>query len=354
MYYSDKKGRKIKEQLGEEKIIVDIKNKDFRIKFFKSYAWLFPLIITLSILINIGNFNIILSNSEKVIGLIIFAVSILSTIILFCSESCKIYFEEDYLILENKLRKKKIFDINKYPRIYIRRRVYWVNLNNSRGYEQKETYDLYIEQNNELLTLDIKTCGYEKIQQFIENLEMKSHQNSTEQEWKFSVNDREKIMSGYMKFLNMQGRIIGVKDENKKIRMRKKENLSIIILIIILIIIIDYELTLLKVNAYFASLLVLVGIIINIGAIINKMNSNNIKISYVDGSIIIDKYKLKYKEKNIRITITATQTPYTKGKYDYDLQIMGERNTYSLPLGKAEESKIGEFIDNLNFEEINN
>ena len=85
------------------------------------------------------------------------------------------------------------------------------------------------------------------------------------------------------------------------------------------------------------------------GALIVKNSSNKIKVSYTDNSIKIDKYKLNYKENNIRLKIVAIQLQNLKEKYKYKLQILSQKNTYSVSLGNAKEIEIGEFIDNLIF-----
>ena len=349
----DEIGRNVKEQFGEEKIIVGIKNKEIKIKFLKSYIWIIPLIITLGIILNIGMINIIFTEAEKNIVLIIFCITLLSSMILYFYESCKIYFEDDYLILENKLRMKKYYDIKRFPRIYIRQHSYDGYSNLSESYKTRMTYKLYLEQNNDLLKLNIKTCGVENIQKLIENFQMKNREECTQEEWNFSVNNKELKMFEYMKFLNTRGEIIGIKDKDKNMEISKKQNLPIYILTIILILVIYIELWMLKEELYVLSIFVLLGIIINIGALITKNNDNKIKISYKDNIMKINKYLLRYEEKKIRINIKAMQTPYAKEKYEYSLQIKGEKKDYIIFLGNANEIEVGQFIDNINFKETN-
>lgn len=349
----DKKGQELYKKFGSEKIIIQSKDRNFEIKFMKSYIWIYPLVIVVGVLLNIPMILMILSNFQKLIAGIIFFVFCIITAIVFLSQKYLVYFEENYLIIKN-IFKIKVFDLNKYPRIYIRQRIY----NNSydkvgRIDREIETYDLYIEQGNVSEKFDIGICGYDKIESFINNLEMRTKQECSEEQWSVSRSDRERQLLEYRDFLDNQGKIIGVKKAGKRMTINKRENFSFYILFIPLVLLIIFEIFLLSVKEYVSFWLILVGVIINIGALIVKYNTNIIKISYSDESIKIDKYRLRYKESDIKIAISASQMPYFSDKYIYNLLILGTNSEYSIYLGNAKQSDVGKFIDNIYFENNN-
>jgi len=351
----DNIGREIYNKLGSEKIIVGIKDSNVKVKFMTTFIWAIPLVVTLGILLNLVNFYKILTETQMLIVLSIFIVAIISTITILGTQVFKLYIKDNFIIVENYFKMKKYIDINKYPRIYIRQHIYENYRDNNTGIFERgpitiEKYYLYLEQNKTLIKLDTNTNG---VKELLDSLILKDRTECTQQEWNFSVSNREQKMSEYMKYLK-QGRIIGVKDKNKNVIISKKQTTLCYILTIVLILLIVFEIFLLSEKAYGASIFILFGIILDIGALIVKINSNKIKISYIDDCIKINKYKLNYKENNIKLELIAMQLPVSKEKYEYSLQILGQKNKYTLSLGKAKENEIGEFIDNLILEGINN
>ena len=87
-------------------------------------------------------------------------------------------------------------------------------------YEQRESYDLHIEQNNNDIILDIRIIGNKKISLLLDNLQMKEKSEVSESQWKSSVNEKEKNFSSIMKVLNVKKRIIGVRDTSKNMKIK--------------------------------------------------------------------------------------------------------------------------------------
>lgn len=352
MTFEDKIGRRIYNDFGGEKIAVGIQDKNLNIKFFKSYLWGFPLCVMLGFLLNLKMLEVILKDLQYMLAIVIFIIATIITIITVLSSRCKIYYEGENLILENGLRKKKYISIKEYPRLYIRQHIYTTNNTTKDTFSERECYNLYIEQNEQLIKLDIRVCGYEKIEKLINSLEFKEKSECTKQEWNSSVNEREKKMFAYKEFLDGQKRIVGVVDTEKNMKIDKNKNIGLYFLNLLLIFCIFIIIICMIEKIYEVVIAISLINILIIGGIITKIMKRKIKISYKEDEINIDKYKLNYRENNIRLSINMIQFPIVKEKYEYSLVIIGEKDKYAIPLEKAKISEIGEFIDNIIFEEI--
>lgn len=359
MKSNNKKEKEIYRQFYKEKVISGIKDANLEIKFIKSYLWVIPLLI---IVFNFGMLQI-LPKSEKIIAYTIVIMGAILSVIGFLSQCCKLYFDNNNLILINKLNKKIVIDISRYPRIYIRNRIY-------RGYDSdtgyyETTYEyLHIEQNDKEIVLDIVKVGRDKIKLLLNNIETKERQEVTTSQWQNSSTEKEKTFSNYIEFLNKQEKIIGVKDTSQKIKLNnnveEKKRLKICTILVMIAFALDCLLNFIfqiKNTSILKNFFMTVGVFLSIFdfyfliMVIEKGKDNFLKISYnSNGSIRINKYLLDYKKNNIMINIRATLASTTNEKYNYELIIQGEKKSYTIELAMQHEKSIGELIDNLIFE----
>lgn len=328
---------------GEEKVICNIINKNFRFTFTKSDNWAFPLIISSSSILVLISLFVFIPIYFRVMLLLIFLISLLFTIYSFLSNSCSFYFDDHYLVLENKLKKKNVIDINKYPRIYIRQRIFDSYNRVHDRYEIKECYFVYIEQNNNQFIFDMHRCGNDNICKLFDSIETKSKSNCSTEEWNCSSNDRYNIFSNYY----IKQRIIGVKNPTLNMKIPKTSNIPFCLLvflsIVLAIAIFDNIIHKLDITIW----LMLLYIPIFIG-IITDRSKHSIKISYpLDGSIQINKYFLDYKNTDVSLKLVAIQRPDINDKFSYVLNILEQDSSYSIPLDSANEYLIKDFFDNL-------
>lgn len=359
----NKLGEKLFQEFGgaeNEKVITGIKNTQLNISYLNMTKriplWGITLIGALTLIVTLLSTGLMFTFNQRILAFCGLIILTILTIVLILNQCCKIYIKDNNLIWKNKLNIKKIIDLNKKPRIYMRQKM--VNVyrhDKSRGYtqyEQREDYYIYVEQKDIKLQFRTDVLNIEKSRLLIDAFVMKDRNECTKGEWNESVSYVEKNMFELKTLLNEYGKIIGVKDKNKKIIIRKNgKRVSFYLLILSLIALLCLEVPLIKLEEYFSSILLLVGIIINIGAILVKSATNKIKILCKEDMIKIDKYKLNYRENNIRLDIEIIQTPFFNEKYYYKLIIIGEKDKYVVQLGNVKVEKIRDFIDNLILEE---
>lgn len=351
MNLTNKQAKEIYQQFGDEKIICGIKNPNLKIKFMMSYIWLFPVCIILGFILN-QNMLQILDDSHKVIAFIELFSVIGIAILGFLCESYTVYFEDNSLIFKNKLNKKKIIDINKYPRIYIRYRKNYSYDSDNRRYQQREEYDLHIEQNNNIIILDIRIIGGEKVSLLLDSFQMKEESEVSESQWQSSANEKEKKFYSIMKVLNSKKRIIGVRDTSKNMKIKISSLIIFNFLKIVLIASICLFIYLLFIKEWIIASYIIAFIFVLIVVLIEEKGSLYIDISYPSkNSIKINKYLLNYKDNNVMIYLVGVQLPKLYQKYNYKLVLSGIEKKYTIDLTGASEEKIEEFISNLIFQE---
>lgn len=354
MNLTDKQAKEIYQQYNNEKIICGIKNHTLEIKFIKHYIWFLPLFILLGFSSNLRVLQI-LTDSESIIIYIIALFFFVLSIFVVLSQSYKLYFDNNNLILRNKLNKRIVIDINRYPRIYIRHQIYNSYNHVSEHYRKTHRYDLHIEQDNNDIVLDISTIGSKKIKLLLDNFETKERQDITDSQWQESSNEKEKTFSNYISFLSKQEKIIGVKNSNN-MKIINNSNLMSKFIICTLIIIISFYLSTITstdLSNFFLTISAF-GFLFDLFVLISlveKGTDSYLKISYPsEGTIKINKYLLNYKKNNIMISIRPIQKPTSFEKYNYMLIINGKNHSYSIDLTLQQEKQLGDFIDNLIFE----
>lgn len=343
MAFKNNQIRKLYNNYGSEKIIYSIKNTNLKINIFDFKIFFFIFLIDLGSILD-------LLNSGSLIGFII--VMSLS-IIVYCTIQKTLYFDDNNnLILENKLKKKKIIDISKYPRIYIRyKESYSLDRN-------IQWYELHIEQNNIDIVLDIDFFNVTKIESFLDNLQTKELDEVSETEWELSENDKEKTFSSYMKFLNTKGKIVGVKDTTISTTLKRNFGKPILYLLCLLFVFIAYWAIISFPDAHkyreytVPVLLIALDLIIAFG-IVKQYEYSAIRISYPSENLIrINRYLLDYKNSDIRLDIKGSRTPQTYEKYEYTMLILGLNRKCSISLNGINERRLSVLFDNLIFDNL--
>lgn len=167
MDLTNKKAKEIYKEFGTAKTITNIKNPNLEIKFVQ-IPWIIFFIYI--IIFNFGTFQIF----KGALAYIIFSIIILISIIGILSQFYKIYFYKNNLVYENILNKRKIIDVNEDNKISIKRESFSSYDKLTESYEDIINYNLYIEQNNIKIELNIKYVGSDKIKLLIDNLETKN------------------------------------------------------------------------------------------------------------------------------------------------------------------------------------
>lgn len=340
------KTEKIYRQFGDEKVVVGVKNPDLKITLINPRALIFLIFIVLIFFLNFRYIKILNSSTRNIIFIVASIVLVLA-ILKFLNGSYKIYYEDNNLIFENKLGKKNIFDISKYPRVYISYKIYTTYKQRLELYKEVEVYRLHIEQkdNNIGLNLDSK-----KIRMLLDNLETKEKYEVDENIWNLSVNDREKTFFDYMDFLKGKQKIIGIKDTSKSMKISKDISIVFKFLICVFIVCSICVINLMIKGDFYIAILLALLLPVLLFVLKEERKEIYLKISYPsENSIKIDKREF-YLKNNIMIDLKATQNPKSGKKYDYTLKIFDKINIYKINLNNAKTEEICEIIDNLIFE----
>ena len=165
-----KEANKLYNQFLDERVICEIKNKELKINLREKIIYLFIIIPIIGVL-PIGLF--LISRGENLLPIII---PILFFTVLLLRKKEKIYFRDNEIIFAKRFKKEKIIYITKNPIIYVRH------------YEKKEwvrdylgcatpvsitSYMLYIEDDENKISLDIPDIGLKKVMKIIDNLVLK-------------------------------------------------------------------------------------------------------------------------------------------------------------------------------------
>lgn len=362
MNFTINKIEEIYQQFNGEKVISGIKDNSLEIKFIKLYRWIIPLLILFAIIVSIN----IIPDTIKIIAYIIAFVCPILSILDFLNQSYKLYFYDNNIILENKLNKQTIIDVNRYPRIYIKKQEHLRVTEYSDWIEY--TYFLHIEQDDNDIVFNMHGTKSTVIEFILNNIETKEKQDITESQWEESSSKKEATLFKYIKFLDKQEKIIGVKDSSKKMEIIRdskwKKKIKICTILLFMTFVIESLITTMfptmkQIDRYTLQNLLAGAIAFMFFAdflflfqLVENRPNDPIKISYPSNeSIKINRYLLNYKENNIMINIEAAKTVKVSEKYEYTLIINGEQNSYKIKLNMINEEQLKEFIDNLIFQE---
>ena len=336
------KAEEIYRQFGEEKIVTGVKNPDFKITLINTRAFILVILFVLIIFQNSSDFEIVT---------IIFAsVYLVLFIFSFLNKSYKVYYRYNYLVFENKLGNRKIFDISKYPRIYIRYKL--IESNWSRGYftrKQKirNRFYLYLEQNDTNVVLKVKN---RKVRQILNNLEFKEKYEVNKEIWNMSVNKREKIFVDYMNFLNSKQKIIGIKDTSKNIKISKSISIILKFLICVFIGCAITVIYLIIKRIYFIAILISLLLLVLLFVLKEERKETYLEISYPSENIIKVDRRNFYLENGVMIYLKGKEKLRSIKKYEYILKISDGIKEYTININNAKEEEIVAIIDNLEFE----
>lgn len=344
-----KSTRQICLDFSHGKIITRVKNPNLEITLIKSNKLSF--IVTLMVIfISIFKLFAVLNESEKSIAVVLFLI-LIGLFIYSVLTFNRTRISGNKLIVQNMLRTEKVIDLDMYPRIYskyTKRESYKDNLN------MIEYYDLYIEQNDTIIKLNMLLVSTKNLNLFIDNFEFKDREEITEDEWILkSSNDREKSYFSYMNFLNKREKIIGIKDTSKVFNIKKDSSIHFYFLSCVLIGLIILALYLFFVKSFLMAGFITLLVFILLVVLKEEKSNLFINISFPsDGIIRLNNYILDFKNNDITFYIKAIEELSSFEKYKYLLIISGKVRTYSIDLNNSQEQEIGAFFDNLIFEEI--
>ena len=360
MSSEDMESKEIYKQFHGEKIIFGIKNPHFNITFIKSYYWLFPFVILPTAIAML----LLLPSSERIFAYLLASIAILLSTLGFLSQFYRLYFDENDLILENKLHKRTVISFNQPARLYVIRELYKSFNPMTRCSTTESLYNLHIEQGSTTIVLDVTRIGNHKIALFLDSIQTKEKQDSDHFQYQDSSNNAQKNFSDYVTFLYHQGNILDVKNSSQTIKISNSPNLKKAIttctLLSIISFVLEYGLNFIfpvSNDSIFRSLFLSIGVFLAlfdfflIITLLDRGKDLCIKISYPSiDSIKINNYLLNYKVDPITIDLESIKSSLPFEKYNYLLTIYGQTHSYHIKLALQDIQPLIEFIDNLVFE----
>lgn len=162
----------------------------------ESIIWIIPLFLSLTLLrFQCSGLGFECSQFEEIMVYIIIIILFVISIFLFLSNYNKLYFDSNHLILANKLNKKIIIDINKFPQIYIKRETYiFFNPNYNYDSSERKKYILHIKQDNNEIAINIQSIGSKKVQLLLNNIKTTSMQNIPSSQLNSFLSEKEKTI----------------------------------------------------------------------------------------------------------------------------------------------------------------
>ena len=345
----DNIGKNLSDNFGNEKVIAGIKKDDLSITYMVHKAWELPLIPVFGLLLSKKTYFAILTEEEKMRFIIGIAIGVIITFLLFLSSIRKIYFKDNYFIQENILKIKKKIKLDKYPRIYFKRNMSEYTDSETLITNTFERYYLHIEQGNTLIRLSSKIRNLNIL---INNFIFKEKDELTDKEWNCSINEEEKFFEECEEYINNKGKIIGVKDNAKNLKIKKGESLSRTLLTIILCVFLVIMIWSVFVNIYEVTIGCLLFNILLIALIALDYDENTLIIKYLkDGKLKVNGYTYDYKKDNIRIFVQRFNLPTEKEKYKYFIIIFSPQKVRKGSLNNVDIEKFKLFLNTLIFSE---
>ena len=281
---------------------------------------------------------------------ILFGIATILTFLSFIGQLTVIYFKDDKLILKNKLNKKQIIDIDKYPRVSVKDANEWKYDKLKKKFEFVCASYVYISQGENDIILDTGKIRNKKVLKFLNNFEIKEKNEISDEKLKLSENLKEKRILNLIDFLIDKKKIVGVKKKEKmKIAMLPSSMLNFLRLVLVSLTILSIFLALRQewnVFIFAMSFLLLV-----FGVFMDMYDYVYIKISYpYKDCIKINRYVLNYSKNDLMIHLIRIQQFNSYKKLSYLLRLSGNKNKYIIDLQDADLDKIEKFLNNINFE----
>ena len=150
-----------------------------------------------------------------------------------------------------------------------------------------------------------------------------------------------------------RGKIVGVKDTSKSMRITVGLGIIYYFLYSVLVGCIALTFHFLLAQNFIVAVFPAAFIILLTVTLVQEKRQLFLKIEYPSDKIIrINSNNYDYTKDDIRIIFVGIGSPVAIGKYDYYIQILnGEDTIYSEKINYVREGKIGEFLDNLIFDE---
>ena len=373
MSFVDENIKKLYEEYRNDKIICGVKDYDVKIENTSVPFWIFVMIIITGILARfavgfiVNEVSIFNNVFVKIIVDITTIFFIIAMVMSYYELKTELYFEDENIVFKNKLNKKIVIDINRYPRIYIKKSLYTTSNTTYSGAISSrvcESYDLHIEQDYKDLEISVDVIGAKKLKLFLDNLILKEKQESTNSQWECSFSPKEKKISEYISFLENPKKVIGVKDTTKKIKFRRLSVEWKIFIILVLTTLSCFGLDYIgnsifdgsqnvKFTDFFgmagAFLLVFDFLFLMICA--NQIGGKGFKVSYPTQETIKIKGNIfDYRNNDVLIGLVKYRPTDSFDKYCYDLKVFNNGVRHYFEVEAKFEKEIGEFIDNLIFE----
>lgn len=169
-------------ELYKRKVIRGIKDEKLTIKFIENYAW---LILTIILIVNLQYLPILLTSEIAifaVIGCILVTIFIVYN---YLEVSYIIRFRSDYIIIENKLKKRTVIDMKKSPKIYLTSKQDKVYVHTRYGGRMQTVNwkELRIRDRINEMVINTKFISNKKISQIIDNLELEDDEDIIEEKY---------------------------------------------------------------------------------------------------------------------------------------------------------------------------
>jgi len=274
----------------------------------------------------------------------------------------KITFKSNQMIIK-KLLRKTVFNLDKYPRIFTTR-IYHRRTRETHSRPYISHY-LYFQQNDKKIKIHLYSFYIKKIKRFLENLEIVSLDEVSEEKRLLSATEREIIVENHIKN-NQEKRIVGIKDINQKIALKKAPGRIIVVLCITFFIIFgiacyfNTEMEKLGTGIGGAIIIEMLILLIVVIAIIYEYSRIFTNISYSEDRFIkVNKGVFNYQENIVKIKVYKRhqREPIMNGEEeinlnDYIFKISDNLGNFERTnLGQCDSIELKRFLENIEFED---
>lgn len=272
-----------------------------------------------------------------------------------------IYFENNCIVVQ-KSSTKKIFNVNDFPRIFFRHRTYEeADLRHDEYWTTDlNAYDLFIQQNDNIVVIETTDIDPNKIIYFLNNIEFRSKNEISTEQWNKTASSNEKKYSYLNNYLDKRKKVVGVKGNNaitiKKGFSSYSNYLTLILLCIFIIGLLLLGISFIKqggVMLISGIFFILLTLFASSFVLYFGYYSLSIKIKFTNDTIKIGPYNLDYKNKDIKFSISRNEISNNlylhniTDRYTYFLHIYENEKNYSIKLDESQFPYIQDFVDRL-------
>ncbi len=346
---------------NNKKIIINVKNKNEKYVLFNAIGIIIlftaPVLIVWGIHSLVYNMFGTFSIGELLSILLILPVAILIGI--YFLQYTKIYFTENKLIIKKLFKKEFDINLDENPRVYIETVI-------SRSQKARSITRFYFfcfQQKEKETRILISHSNVNELKKLINNLEIISIEDASEEIRLKSANEKEGIIHKYEKEHPFK-QIVDIKDTQKIIKFKNPNFIMKFFAWIALFMVIIYSCFMIKsVNSFTLSHLFIYGImilIVGVGVIYQYI-SNIIQISFKNNELIsINGINFNYRENIVKIKFSKEIFMH-KIKYAENGEAIGNYimeisdncgNNMRKKIDKKNIKKMEELIENLELKEI--